>query len=450
MALLARRLGRSVALLERGTHPRFAIGESSSPLANLLLETLSDRYGLPRIRPLSPWGTWQPRVSRDRLRPEARLHLLRARRRAAVRRPAGPRERAPRRGEPARRGRGHALVPAGLRPLPRPGGGGSGRAVPRSHGDRAGRRAGWPDVPLGRSRRRPVTISARLVVDAPGPRGFLSRALGIGEESFDGLPRTEALYTHFRESAGWTSRPGSRRRESRRIRSTTPPSTTSFRRAGSGSSGSATGSRARASRPTGGSRAELGFQEGAPAWDRLLERFRRVAEQFARAPARSCPSSTGHALSVSERAAGGPGWILLPSAAAFVDPLLSTGFPLTLLGIERLARALEEDWGSPRLRRATRQVRRSAHALRGRHGRAFSSAALYATFADFPVFAALAELYFAAASYSGKSENVAVQRTTRRPTVLGVHDVLPVARANLRDSQSSSRAPREPLDPEEA
>ena len=42
--------GRSVVLLERGRHPRFAIGESSTPLANLLLEELADRYDLPRLR----------------------------------------------------------------------------------------------------------------------------------------------------------------------------------------------------------------------------------------------------------------------------------------------------------------------------------------------------------------------------------------------------------------
>src|SRR5262249_5119741 len=59
LALICRRLGRSVVLVEKGAHPRFAIGESSSPLANLLLEELSDRYDLPRIRPLASWGSWQ-------------------------------------------------------------------------------------------------------------------------------------------------------------------------------------------------------------------------------------------------------------------------------------------------------------------------------------------------------------------------------------------------------
>jgi FADH2 O2-dependent halogenase len=59
LAMIARRLGLSVLMIERGRHPRFAIGESSTPLANLWLETLADRYDLPRLRPLSQWGTWQ-------------------------------------------------------------------------------------------------------------------------------------------------------------------------------------------------------------------------------------------------------------------------------------------------------------------------------------------------------------------------------------------------------
>src|SRR5260370_12928315 len=58
-AMIARRLGCSVVLLERGTHPRFAIGESSSPLANLLLEELAVRYELPRLLPLTSFGPWQ-------------------------------------------------------------------------------------------------------------------------------------------------------------------------------------------------------------------------------------------------------------------------------------------------------------------------------------------------------------------------------------------------------
>src|SRR5438128_12051832 len=59
LALIARRLGYSVALLERGSHPRFAIGESSTPLADFKLAAIADRFGLDWLRPFAKYGTWQ-------------------------------------------------------------------------------------------------------------------------------------------------------------------------------------------------------------------------------------------------------------------------------------------------------------------------------------------------------------------------------------------------------
>src|SRR5262249_45568127 len=70
-ALALRRLDRSVVLVERGAHPRFALGESSSPPAHLLLEELCERYSLDRIRPLAAWGSWR------RERPEIACGLKR-------------------------------------------------------------------------------------------------------------------------------------------------------------------------------------------------------------------------------------------------------------------------------------------------------------------------------------------------------------------------------------
>jgi tetracycline 7-halogenase / FADH2 O2-dependent halogenase len=51
-------LGYDVVLLERGTHPRFAIGESSTPLANLSLERIGLRYGLADCYHLATHGRW--------------------------------------------------------------------------------------------------------------------------------------------------------------------------------------------------------------------------------------------------------------------------------------------------------------------------------------------------------------------------------------------------------
>ena len=61
LAMIAKRLGRSVILIEKGSHPRAVIGESSTPLSNLLLEELATRYGLDELRPLTKWGSWQRR-----------------------------------------------------------------------------------------------------------------------------------------------------------------------------------------------------------------------------------------------------------------------------------------------------------------------------------------------------------------------------------------------------
>src|ERR1700694_1073516 len=60
-SLLARALavlGYDVVLLARGTHPRLAIGEWSTPLANLSLERLGIRYGLPDCYHLATHGRW--------------------------------------------------------------------------------------------------------------------------------------------------------------------------------------------------------------------------------------------------------------------------------------------------------------------------------------------------------------------------------------------------------
>ena len=67
LALIARKLGLSVALLERGMHPRFAIGESSTPLADFKLARIADRFGLAWLRPFAKYGAWtatNPHVNR--------------------------------------------------------------------------------------------------------------------------------------------------------------------------------------------------------------------------------------------------------------------------------------------------------------------------------------------------------------------------------------------------
>jgi FADH2 O2-dependent halogenase len=58
-AILLARQGRSVVLVDRTGHPRFAIGESSTPNADLMLLTLAEQHDLPWLAPLAKYGTWQ-------------------------------------------------------------------------------------------------------------------------------------------------------------------------------------------------------------------------------------------------------------------------------------------------------------------------------------------------------------------------------------------------------
>lgn len=51
--------GMRVLLLDRNKHPRFAIGESSTPVADYLVEWIAERWNLAPLKPLARWGTWQ-------------------------------------------------------------------------------------------------------------------------------------------------------------------------------------------------------------------------------------------------------------------------------------------------------------------------------------------------------------------------------------------------------
>ncbi|MEC8554517.1 MAG: hypothetical protein VXZ82_05855 [Planctomycetota bacterium] len=59
LAWIVAHTGRRVLLVDPVPHPRFAIGESSTPLADFLLEQIADEFKLPELAELSRWGRWQ-------------------------------------------------------------------------------------------------------------------------------------------------------------------------------------------------------------------------------------------------------------------------------------------------------------------------------------------------------------------------------------------------------
>jgi len=143
--------------------------------------------------------------------------------------------------------------------------------------------------------------------------------------------------------------------------------------------------------------AKYSFADGAQAWQRILGEIPALQSQFASAKAIR-PFAGIPRLAFRSGQIAGRRWALLPSAAGFVDPLLSTGFPLTLLGVSRLASIFESDWDSSRL-----EARLTDYAAQTDADLLATSrliAALYANLNNFPVFVSLSLLYFAAVSYS--------------------------------------------------
>ena len=398
MAMIARRLGHSVVLIEKGTHPRVVIGESSTPLSNLLLEELSIRYELPSLRPLVKWGSWHeayPEVACGLKRGFTFHHHVLGE--------AGPED--PDRGD-------QLLVAASPRDeiadthwyradfdhlLVR-----EAQNLGAAYVDRTALHQceeGETEVTLrGQRDGRDVAFRAKFVVDASGPRGFLHHALQLGERELPDYPRTQALYSHFSATGRLEGTPHSRTGKN-------PPPYPIDAAAvhhvfdggwiwvlqfnnGITSAGVAA---------TDECASRFHFAEAAAAWDRLLDLIPALREQFASAKAER-PFTHIPRLSFRSGQIVGRRWALLPSAAGFADPLLSTGFPLGLLGVARLAEIIEQDWETPRFAERLREY--AARTDTELVATAGLIGALYANMSNFQVFVALSLLYFAAASFS--------------------------------------------------
>ena len=327
-SILARVLhaeGRDVLLVERGRHPRFALGESSTPLANLALERLAVRYGFEDLWDLAAHGRWRcrlPEVGRGLKRgfcfyehepgeafspgPASGRRLVVAASpdddaadnqwlRADVDRFLFERARAE--GVDCREETAVELV-----------------SVPRDSGDGPVRlRVGGQAVEAG------------LLVDATGGSP-LAASLGAGEAS--PRLRTSLVYSHFAGVApferdeGWPDSPFPERWSA--SHHLLEEGWMYQLRFGDGSVSAGF----LLTREPGGS-AESAFAS-------LLERYPSLAVQFAdSAPLRPVASRSGVAWR-RDRAAG-RGWLLLPHSYAFADPMFSTGIAWSLVAVERVA-----------------------------------------------------------------------------------------------------------------
>jgi tetracycline 7-halogenase / FADH2 O2-dependent halogenase len=407
LAMVARQIGLSVLLLEKGKHPRFAIGESTSPLANLIIEDLAVRYDLPRLLPLTTYGSWQRAyadVSCGLKRGFTYFHHQEGR----------PFHKRPDRADQLMVGASPAdevadthwyradvdqflmreavalgadyYDEAQVSLIERPDEKGALLRIER-HGE-------------------PMDVHARLVIDATGPRGFLSRAFQVPEQPFLDYPSTQTLFSHFTGVRRCDEMPAFAPPQD----SGSPPYPVDdaalhhlfdggwvwVLRFNNGITSAGVAC-------TDDFAQRIGLTEGEHAWQRFLKMFPSLEEQFAGAEAVQ-PFVRSSRLTYRAAQCAGPGWAMLPSAAGFVDPLFSTGIPMTLLGIERLGRILEEDGGSGRL--AARLGEYGQTTLAEIDWTAQFISACYAGMTRMPLFTAYSMFYFAAASFSEMARRI--------------------------------------------
>jgi FADH2 O2-dependent halogenase len=397
IAMIARRLGYSVVLVDKGRHPRVVIGESSTPLTNLLLEELATRYDLPAIVPLTKWGSWQssyPAIACGLKRGFTFYHHdlnhpveHKARREHQLLVAASPNDRIADT-HWYRADFDHFLANQAV-------------AIGVDYIDefvfRSLTQSSTHIDITGTREEKSIDIIARFVIDASGPRGFLHRALALREQDLPAYPATQALYGHFVGVSRLEDQSFGRNSE-------IPPypiDDAAVHHVFDGGwvwvlqfNNGVTSAGIAATEPLA---ASLDLAAGPMAWQRLLSKIPALREQFAEATIEH-PLTHIPRLSFHSSESFGKRWAMLPSAAGFVDPLLSTGFPMTLLGVARIAEILERDWDSDNFPASLATYAYQTEAELFATSRLIGS--LYANMGDFPVFSALTLLYFAAASYS--------------------------------------------------
>ncbi|CAM3350019.1 FAD-dependent oxidoreductase [Rhodothermus bifroesti] len=392
LALLLERQGFSVVLIEKGRHPRFVIGESSTPLANLYLERIARTFEVPELLPFSKYGSWKAHY------PEL---------------PVGKKRgftffwhQAEQGWKPTLHGqRAYLLVAASPHD-----------AIADTHWFRPdfdkhlvdlACRAGVVylenTMPLHATEtacgmklnvKGPEgleTLEARFVVDATGAHAWLARQMGFRPEPHPYLPERVAIFSHFRQVAradAWLA-------SSQEAWPYMPDDAAVHHLLEEGwawvlhfdNGITSLGFTLRTDR--------LPDQDPEACWRQLLTRYPSLQALLAHAqplyPLRMLPERPE-----CFRQLIGRHWALLPSSVGILDPLLSTGIPLTLLGVWRLATLLCQYNGAPPTEALEQYQTITLHEF---DHTARLIGGLWRVLNQPEAFAGLSKLYFAAASF---------------------------------------------------
>jgi len=344
VTLILNRIGLSTVLIDRVNHPRFAIGESSTPIANMILRELTKRYDLPRIAPMTSYSAAEaayPNVTmglkrgfsyfahseHDTFTPDlahrnellvaassndrhADTHWLRARVDNFF----------------------VAEVKAAQIPF-----------FDRTNLVQIENGKSWSLT--GERNGEKIDVKARFVIDASGQSAVLLRALGILQSSRRIKTNSRALFSHFRDVKTWEGYLSSHggHVEDHPIHCDDA---------------------AVHQLMDGGWMWQLRFRGGVVSigivlegsghpidesisprdeWDRRIQHYPSISEQLRESAVVDPPGAiqrTGRLQRVADVVCGS-NWAALPNTAGFIDPLHSTGIAQTICGVERLALVFE-------------------------------------------------------------------------------------------------------------
>ena len=426
-------LGYDVVLLERGTHPRFAIGESSTPLANLSLERIGIRYGLEDCYNLATHGRWLEHFPELRRGLKRGFTFYRHHPHEPFANLGFDSERLLVAASPddsiadthwMRSDVDHHFVREAI-------------AAGVDYRDRAELTTAdiaSDSVSVSGSRDgAPFQLRANFLIDASGPGGFLARQLAIPSGLADTETRSGLVFSHFHGlrlmsdvvpgmpegpypddwaavhhviDEGWMYS----------LRFDDGVTSVGFLLT-----------------PAGMESLDSNGSDAESLWRALLERYPTLAAVFADATP-LMPIAFRSVIQHRLTRAAGERWALMPHAYAFVDPLFSTGIAWSLRAVERLALAFESA-------ATTRRV--PAGDVLSRYDAALSAeadqvdlvvAGAYEAMAHFELFAAQAMLYFGTVSFAEASQRLIPDDSAAWKGFLGVGDSVlePLPRESLR------------------
>ena len=335
-ALVLKQLGFTAAVIDKAHHPRFAIGESSTPIADMILRDLAASYGLDKLAPLSAYGPWCDAYPELGVGPKRGFSYF-------FHQPNQP-------FQPTDDHRNRLLVAASSSPY-----------WCDTHWHRADvdaflaqcvreadipflegfelshMRQNIPWVFEGLHEGLHCKISATFVLDASGAGGVLPNFLRLQETRDSMQTASTATYTHFANLPRWDdvlNTLGGRTDEH-----PFPSDDAALHhvlndgwlwmlrfRNGITSVGLLTDHH-RSAGPY-----------GLTTWEMMLKRYPTLHALFGKAEIHTPPGQFFHSgrLQRGWAQAAGTDWALLPHTAGFVDPLHSTGIAHTLSGVERM------------------------------------------------------------------------------------------------------------------